>query len=312
MTSAFYQTYDGSEQPLAIGSTPAVDREPSVSIRTGGAIVYQSGETTSLNSYNSLNMADTDTSGGLHARTPTGSPRQGALQPTDIIQIAGTETTVANAEALGLIERDIHGRHVLVPDGASRALANELTQEEPQDDAQALSNPAVEADLANLCSTIPGTSQVAVLQQLVSTGEVLPGILARAASEGGIEPNVLNDRISTVVESFQHQAESMLRGMGADDASRFWDWCQQNHKAELQKAFTAHAMERTTRNYQPLFQQYVEALADHSADDVLNAQFGGGITARMVDRQVILDIPGHGQMPFRSAIKAALIKVSGV
>jgi hypothetical protein len=312
MSSAFYQTYDGSEQPLAVGTTPAVDREPSVSIRTGGAVVYQSGETTSLNSYSSLNLADTDTSGGLHAGTPTGSPRQGALRPTDIIQIAGTETTVANAEALGLIERDIHGRHVLVPDGASRALANEPTQEEPQDDAQALSNPAVEADLASLCSSIPGTSQVAVLQQLVTNGEILPGTLNRAASESGIEPTVLSERINTVVESFTHPAESMLRSMGADDPSAFWEWAQENHKAELQKAMSDHAMLRTTSGYTPLYQAYVETLADHSADDVLNAQFGGGITARMEGKQVILNIPGHGSMPFRSAIKAELIKVSGV
>jgi hypothetical protein len=32
----------------------------------------------------------------------------------------------------------------------------------------------------------------------------------------------------------------------------------------------------------------------------------------MIDRQVILAIPGHGQIPYRSAIKAGLIVVTGV
>jgi hypothetical protein len=147
-----------------------------------------------------------------------------------------------------LVERDVHGRYQLVPDGASRALANEPLEEAPVDDAQALANPAVEADLADLCSSIPGTSQVVVLQRLVSTGEIRPGTLNRAASEGGIEPSVLNDRTDTVVESFKHQAETTPKGMGADDASLFWQRAQENHKDELQKAFTSHAMERTMKN----------------------------------------------------------------
>jgi hypothetical protein len=229
---------------------------------------------------------------------------------SDIVKVPGGETTLQNAAALGLVEQDQHGRWVLVPDGASRALANEPTHEEPQDDAQALPDASVEASLADLCSTIPGTSQVAVLQQLVSSGEILPGTLARAASEGGIEPSVLNDRINTVVQGFQHQAETMLKDLGADDASRFWEWAQDNHQAELQKAFTAHAMERTTKGYQPLFQQYIETLADHSPDDVLNAQFGPGITAQKIDGKVILDTP-HGRMSYRSAVKAGIIKVTG-
>jgi hypothetical protein len=312
MTTHFFNTYDDSETSISIGSTPPADREPSVTIRTGGVVSYSGGEASTVNNYSALNTASEDPSGGLQARSPTGSPRYGALQGTDIISVAGTETTVSNAEALGLIEKDVHGRYHLVPDGASRALANELTHEEPVDDAQALANPAAEASLADLCSVIPGTSQVAVLQQLVANGEILPGTLARAASEGGIEPNVLNERINTVVESFQHQAETTLRSMGADDASRFWEWCQENHKADLQKAMSDHAMSRTTKGYQPLYQQYVETLADHSADDVLNATYGDGITARKVDGKVVLDIRGHGQMTYRAAVKAGIISVKGV
>jgi hypothetical protein len=290
MTTHFYNTADDSETSIAIGSTPVANREPSVSIRTGGIVSYSGGEASTVNAYSSLNTANDDPSGGLQARSATGSPRYGALQSTDIISVAGTETTVSNAEALGLIERDVHGRYHLVPDGASRALANEPQEETPVDDAQALSNPAVEADLA----------------------EILPGTLNRAASESGIEPNVLGERINTVVENFTHQAESMLKGLGADDPSAFWDWAQENHKAELQRAMSDHAMLRTTSGYTPLYQSYVETLADHSPEDVLNASFGSGIKAQMIDRQVVLDIPGHGRMTYRSAIKAGLIKVSGV
>lgn len=150
-----------------------------------------------------------------------------------------------------------------------------------------------------------------MLQQLATSGQILPGTLARAASEGGIEPSVLNERISSIVDGFQHQAETVLRDMGAADAGRFWDWANENHKADLQKAFIAHAMERTTKNYQPIFQAYVETLADHSPDDVLNAQLGEGITARKVDGKIVLTVDGR-QMTYRAAVRAGIVKVSGV
>lgn len=58
------------------------------------------------------------------------------------------------AESLGLIEKDIHGRYVIVPDGEARALASEQHQEAPQDDAQALPDATVEANLADLAAII--------------------------------------------------------------------------------------------------------------------------------------------------------------
>lgn len=154
---------------------------------------------------------------------------------------------------------------------------------------------------------------MSVLQHLVNNdGTIHQNTLARAAEESSLEPSALNDRINTVVQGFQHQAETVLKGMGADDASRFWDWANENHKDAFQKAMTSHAMERTTKGYQPLYQAYVETLADHSPEDVLNAQLGDGITARKIDGKVVLDIRGHGQMTYRAAVKAGIIKVSGV
>jgi hypothetical protein len=313
MSTHFYNTATDDETQITVSENlvPAGDR--SLNIRTGNSVVsYQSGEATQVDTYSSFNTADLNTSGPLDVRTPWGSPRQGALQPTDVVRLPTGETTVQVAESLGLIEKDVHGRYVLVPDGASCALANEPTQEAPVDEGEAFSSPDVEANLGDLCSITSGTTQVAVLQQLISNGEVLPGTLARAASEGGIEPSALNDRISAVVEGFQSQAETVLKGMGADDASLFWEWAQANHKDDLKKAMTAHAMERTTKGYQPLYQTYVETLDAHSPEDILSAQFGDDIKAQKIDGKVILDIPGYGRMTYRSAIKAGLIRVSGV
>jgi hypothetical protein len=230
---------------------------------------------------------------------------------TDVVRLPTGETTVAIASSLGLIEQDQHGRWVLVPDGAARALANEQPEEASQDQGEALPNAAIEADLGDLCASITPTTQVAMVQQIIASGEINPNTLARAAGEGSIEPGALSERLSAVIEGFTAQADSTLKGFGADDTSLFYDWVRENDPAGLRKAMNDHVMSRSTKGYEPLFRAYVERLADHAPDDVLNAQFGDGITARNINNQVILDIPGRGQMPFRSAVKAGLIKVTG-
>jgi hypothetical protein len=308
----FYNSFDDSETPVAPRDDLVPDNSRPVTVRSGNGLVsYNGNEAAERNTYASVNMADVDPSGGLRARTPTGSPRQGTLQPTDVISVAGTETTVQNAASLGLIEQGPNGRWLLVPDGAARAVANEQPQEAYEDAGEALPNAAAEQDLADLASTITPTTQVALAQQIIADGSINQNTLARAAGEAGQEPGVIGERINTVVQSFQAQTDSMLKGLGADDTSQFYQWAQENHPQELRKAMTDQVMERTTRGYQPLFNQYVETLADHSAEDVLNASYGSGITARMEGKQVLLNIPGYGTMPYRSAIKAGLITVRG-
>ncbi|WP_150117429.1 hypothetical protein [Microvirga vignae] len=199
----------------------------------------------------------------------------------------------------------------MVPDGEARVLASEQPQETPEDAGEALPDANVEADLADLAASISSGTQVALAQQMIAEGSINANTLARAAGESSQEPGVLNERINAVAQGFQTQTDSMLKGPGADDTSRFYEWAQENHPQELRKAMTDHVMERTTKGYAPLFNQYVESLADHSAEDVLNASFGDGIKAQMIDSQVILDIPGHGRMTFRSAVKAGLVRVTG-
>jgi hypothetical protein len=313
MTTAFYNTYSDDETTVTPGENLVSPQDRSISIRTGGAVSYSGGEAQTINAYSSFNTASLDPSQGLQARTKTGSPRQGELQMSDIVKVpGGGETTLQNAVSLGLVERDQSGRWVAVPDGAAKIIAESAPQEVPQDEGEAFSNPAVETALADICSTVSGTTQVSVLQQLVNNGEIHQNTLNRAASESGIAPSELSQRLDGVVQGFQHQAETVLKGMGADDPSQFWEWAQATHKDDLKRAMTAHAMERTTKGYAPLFQTYIETLDSHSPEDILSAEFGSGIKAQKIDGKIVLDIPAYGRMTYRSAIKSGLITVRGI
>lgn len=309
--TTFYNTFNDTETQVAPGESSPHSEERSVTVRAGSGVVsYQGGEASSVDTYAAVNSADLIASHPLQARTPSGSPRQGTLQPTDVISIAGTETTVQNAEALGLIERDAQGRYIAVPEGA-RAL-QEQPQETYEDAGEALPDASVEANLADLAASITPGTQVAIAMQLINDGVVNQNTLARAAGEGSLEPGDLNERLSTVIGGFQAQADKTLKSLGADDPQGFYEWARENHPQALRKAMNDHIMERTTKGYAPLYQTYVETLDAHSPEDILAAELGGGIKARMEGKTVLLDIPGHGVMSYRSAIKAGLIRVSGV
>jgi hypothetical protein len=312
MTTVIYNVATDDETTVTPGNALVPQGERPVTIRSGnGAVSYQGGEVAEVGGYQSLNTNELASSGSLDVRTPWGSPRQGAVLPTDIIRLPSGETTVQVAERLGLVERDVHGRFVLVPDGEARVLANEQPQEAPQDEGEALSDARVESELAELASIITPGTQVAIAQQMIADGMINPNTLARAAGEGSLEPGALNERLSVVFEGFQAQADSTVKSLGGDDPQAFYEWAREHNPQALKRAMQDHVMERTTKGYQPLFSQYVETLADHSPDDVLSARLGDGITAHKIDGKVILDIEGHGRMTYRSAIKAGIIKVSG-
>ncbi|WP_114946622.1 hypothetical protein [Microvirga calopogonii] len=310
--NAFYNVATDSETTVTPGDNLLSPEDRSINIRQGGTVTFQGGEAASLETHSSLNMADLSAGDPLKARTRTGSLRMGELQASDIIQVAGTEMTLQNAQSLGLVERDAHGRWIAVPDGAARVLANETPQDAPQDEAQALSNPAIEQELGSLCAAIMPSTQVAIAQQLITDGTVNQNTLARAAGEAAIEPGALDGRLSTVIEGFTAQADSTVKGLGADDPQAFYEWARENAPDALRKAMNDHVMERTTRGYAPLFSRYVESLGDHSPEDILSAEFGSGITARMEGKQVILNIPGRGTMSYRAAVKAGIINVKGI
>jgi len=308
--TTFYNTFNDTETQVAPGESSPHSEERSVTVRAGSGVVsYQGGEASSVDTYAAVNSSDLIASNPLQAKTPWGSPVSGELKPDHIVTIDGREMQVSVAERLGLLERDVHGRHVLVPQGAQK-----LSQEAPEapvEEGEALQDASVEASLADLAASISPGTQVAIAQQIITDGMVNPNTIARAAGESSQEPGALSERINTVVQGFQAQTDSMLRSLGAEDTSLFYAWAQENHPQELRKAMTAHVMERTTKGYAPLFNSYVESLGDHSPEDILNASFGGGITAQQVGKKILLNIPGQGQMDYRTAVRQGFITVRG-
>lgn len=243
------------------------------------------------------------------ARTPLGAPSMGGVKGSDIITVDGMELSVETAEHLGMVTRDANGRFVEVQGGVEAAKA-EPQQDAPEDDTEAFA-PEAEQALATLCQGVSASMQVAALQDAIKTGEISTTTLERAAAETNREPSKLAAEAATTMEHFRTQALEAVQSWGGGDAEAFFEWARQEQPRGLNEAMQAHGMQRTTKGYEPIFRSYVESMGEIDPVSVLNAEFGGGITARQDGKTVVLNIPGRGEMSYRAAIKAGIIRVSG-
>lgn len=292
-------------------AAPEGYRGATVNAQPGAVSVTENG--TTVNRPQSFNAGDVRTGGSgilAKARTAQGAPSM-SISPTDIITVdGGFEMSVAQAEQMGMVTRDASGRYVEVEGGVEAAKA-EPQMDAHVDDAQAFADPQAEATLTELANSVAPNHHVAAIQDVLKSGEISELTISRAASEAGQEPSEMAAKANEVVESFRTQALADVQSWGSDDPMEFFQWAHQEKPNAFREAMQAHAMERTTKAYQPLYQEYVASIAERDPDFVMASEFGGGITARKDGKTVVLNVPGRGEMTLRQALKVGAVKVSG-
>ncbi|MFF8802524.1 MULTISPECIES: hypothetical protein [unclassified Methylobacterium] len=284
------------------------------SVRHQPGVVSVNGEGPAVTTRpNGLNTAEWQSgSAGIlsSARTPVGAPSTGGVKASDIITLPnGMEVSVAMAEQLGMVHLDGNGRYVEVQGGVDAA-SRQPEQEAPVDDAEGFSDPKAEAALMELSQTVSPSLQVGAVADVVRTGAVDPLTINRAASEAGIEPGEMQARVDATMAQFRAQAISAVAGLGSADPEGFFEWAQEHAPNGLKEAMQQHGLERSTKAYVPLYQTFIGSMELHDPHSILEAEFGGGITARQERGAVLLNIPGKGEIPYGVAVKSGLIKVS--
>lgn len=320
MSHYSYQVATDSDAPLAASSSNLIpEGAPKVTYNDQpGAVSVNADGTTSVSrpqSYNTADAAPAVASGILAtAKTAMGSPCMGPITAKDIVTIHDMEVSVGTAEMMGMVHKDVMGRYVETTGGVEQAKAGadaENKRQESEDHGEAFADPQAETALTELCNGVSSGLQVAALQGIVADGAVDTTTLNRAASEAGIEPAEMQQRLNGVMEHFEAQAVKAVVGYGSDDPRGFFEWAQQSRPNDLKAAMNAHGMERSTKGYEPIYREYIASMADHDPESVMKAEFGGGITATKVKGQVVLNIPGKPPMSYRTAVKQGFIKVRG-
>ncbi|MFC6788269.1 hypothetical protein ACFQE0_00650 [Methylobacterium komagatae] len=284
-----------------------------------GALSVNADGSTSFNtprSYNTANAAPSGPATGIlaTAKTAMGSPCLGPITAKDIVTVQGMEVSVATAEAMGMVHKDVMGRYVETTGGVEQAKAGadaENQRQEREEQLEGLADPKVEADLGDLCSAVSPSLQVAAVEEIISAGAVDTTTLNRAASEAGIEPGEMQQRLDGVLKGFEAQALKAVVGYGSDDPQGFIEWAQQHRPNDLRAAGRTQVMERSTKGYEPMVREYIASMAEHDPESVMKAQSSTGVTVTKVKGQVLVNIPGKMPMTYRTALREGLIRVSG-
>ncbi|PZP67940.1 hypothetical protein [Methylorubrum populi] len=311
---ATVHTFQAMSAPEGGTSNAAPEGVIPPSIRHQPGVVSVNGEGPAVTTRpNGLNTSEWQSgSAGIlsSARTTVGAPSTGGVKASDIITLPnGMEVSVAMAEQLGMVQLDGNGRYVEVQGGVDAA-SRQSEQEAPVDDAEGFADPKAEADLMELAQTVSPSLQVGAVVDIVKTGDINPLTLNRAASEAGVEPAVMQARVDAMKSHFEAQAYTAVRGFGSDDPQDFFEWAREHMPNSLHEAMHRHGMERTTKPYEPLYRTFIGSMEVHDPHSILEAEFGGGITARKEGGTVLLNIPGKGEVSYGVAVKSGLIKVT--
>ncbi|VDS09259.1 hypothetical protein PARHAE_02456 [Paracoccus haematequi] len=160
---------------------------------------------------------------------------------------------------------------------------------------------------------MPG-AQVAAINAVAETGEIDQRVIERLAQQSGQEPAKIAQQVQQVYDGFHGAISSRLEGAGVHDLELFDEFVgsdQRLHR-DMQKAVRDLMMHNDASGFDRLATSYREALDQIDPEAVAEALAAAGIRHRRDGGGILMTLPGHGEVTYRAAMKAGLIKVSRV
>lgn len=329
------QFQDGTPSTSGMGNPQAQTAQPRENFRGGTEVTVRTDDrtgeqvitTTPAREGQWLKSSDLAQGGEVERtiRTPSNFPVLGrAYKATDTVEIGGQRMALGLAASLGLVSRDANGGFSFSGDaGSDRAPQGNPQQPqqgqpegasegEPQAEVFRASD-ATETVLATLNQATMQGAQIAAINSVVETGEVDRRVIDRLAQQAGMEPEQMAQQVQQVYDGFHAAVSSRLEGAGVHDLELFDEFLSgnQNHHRAMQKAVQDMMMHNDVSGFDRLAASYREALDQIDPEAVKEALDAAGIKHRRGDRgAIVMNLPGHGEISYRAAIKAGLIKVS--
>lgn len=250
-----------SSEPVAHPVSVKPDAGRTVSINADGETAERAGALR----MNSNELFNTDGQGILStARNDFGRPVSGAeLGPKTIVSVTkeNGETmtmTLAGAEHAGLVKRG--------PDGSYTETSAEERQDgaqtEETNEAEAFSRPEAEAELVSLANALPAEIHHEVIAAYVGGRDLDVARIHDIGASVGQTPEEFQQRLNSVVASFQGQADAAVKALGIEDGADlqdFYEWARTNQKGALADAMRQHCYARSTRGYVELANKWLNS-----------------------------------------------------
>lgn len=250
-------------------------------------------------------------------RTQSGFQRSNAeLGLDDLVTIHGDPTTVRVALRLGYLagrEGDFRDTGLAAKEAAgvpAQDAPNKPVKADYTGNETPLQDHKAENILTHLVGATPADAQIRAMNDVIRDGEVSTNTLMAMASLAKVSPQALQADLERVQDAFAAQAASAVMAAGVTDPDAFVQWAEKHHRGEFEDAASQHVLDRNPKAYGRLVAKYLASGDGHTMADLLAATSSTGVKVRKVDGQAVVDLPGHGSMPYQTAIREGLIRVS--
>jgi hypothetical protein len=172
--------------------------------------------------------------------------------------------------------------------------------------------PEVEAEYSRTLKSVDPAVGAAIENVLVDpTFDKIPdNLLDSVAKAHRTDRDGALQIIAKAASPFFHQASQTVDGfVGLGQSAEVFHWAKTDPKGKelLKKAGRAQMHKRDLSGYRELAAGYLAHIAEKDPEAVAQGIRNGGGKARVVGKQVIVDLPGHGETEFLAAVRSQLM-----
>lgn len=248
------------------------------------------------------------------------------VRDSDVVYIGGVETSVKVAASMGFIKPSAVGGYEDAGSlGKSEATVSERPKVAPEDRGvdrgevdmterggfEALEDVEAKGILEEVTSVASTDDVHAAISEVVEQGELSEKSIGRMAASMGITEAEAVDKLERLNAGYTAQRDKVLEAEGIADgvADQFWHWAATMRAREGADALRKQFANGNLDGFRGLAREfYRDALPATNPEVIVQAAEDSGMDAWVTkDGRIILDIPGHGQLEYRSALNSGII-----
>jgi hypothetical protein len=234
---------------------------PQITANLGAVTTISAGGTTRITSAVQTASAS-DITGGhegfLATARNNGIPAMGRLTPGSVVQYQGIEVSLAQLEAIGVVQRTNSGGYEAVAPAANNQ-PQQTNQNDTLPEGVELFSNDVEADVGHAIVDVPQhlydqAVAVALEHGLDSVG------WAEIAYQSGISHDEARSRAAMIEGAFAAQADRIITAHGIPDPNEFYLWAEEEQSAKFSAARRQLAFGRNTTAMRSLVKEYMDTV----------------------------------------------------
>jgi len=168
--------------------------------------------------------------------------------------------------------------------------------------------PEVEERFTQVVNSMSPQTSTQIMTELAQGKGITEGVLKQYAQETGITTESARTIAGDIHRQFVKQAEQTVEAWGFN-AETFFEYAWQNHPEMMGKAIEQHGYSRSTQGYKEIACQLLLDAAKEDPNQILNANFGPGYAARLVNGKVVIRTP-KGEMSWEAYVRRGNFKVN--